>query len=100
MKHYIPISATFNLLNYVNVTPSVNFTDRMYTNKVRRQWDPNSAAVVADTTYGFYNVYDFQASVSVDTKLYGFYQPLPFLGDKVKMIRHVLSPTVYIFRRA
>ncbi len=94
MKHYIPISATFNLLNYVNVTPSVNFTDRMYTNKVRRQWDPNSAAVVADTTYGFYNVYDFQASVSVDTKLYGFYQPLPFLGDKVKMIRHVFTPTV------
>lgn len=94
MKHYIPISATFNMLNYVNVTPSVNFTDRMYTNKIRRQWDPNAAAVVADTTYGFYNVYDFQASVSVDTKLYGFYQPLPFLGDKVKMIRHVLTPSV------
>lgn len=94
MKHYIPISATFNMLNYVNVTPSVNFTDRMYTNKIRRQWDPNAAAVVADTTYGFYNVYDFQASVSVDTKLYGFYQPLPFLGDKVKMIRHVFTPSV------
>lgn len=94
MKHYIPVSATFNMLNYVNVTPSVNFTDRMYTNKIRRQWDPNAAAVVADTTYGFYNVYDFQASVSVDTKLYGFYQPLPFLGDKVKMIRHVLTPSV------
>ncbi|MDE5648003.1 MAG: LPS-assembly protein LptD [Muribaculaceae bacterium] len=94
MKHYIPVSATFNMLNYVNVTPSVNLTDRMYTNKIRRQWDPNAAAVVADTTYGFYNVYDFQASVSVDTKLYGFYQPLPFLGDKVKMIRHVLTPSV------
>ena len=94
MKHYIPISATFNLLNYVNVTPSVNFTDRMYTSKIRRQWDPNAAAVVADTTYSLYNVYDFQASVSMDTKLYGFFQPLPFLGDKVKMIRHVLTPSV------
>ena len=94
MKHYIPISATFNLLNYVNVTPSVNLTDRMYTSKVRRQWDPNASAVVADTTYSLYNVYDFQASVSMDTKLYGFYQPLPFLGDKVKMIRHVLTPSV------
>ena len=94
MKHNIPISATFNLLNYVNVTPSVNLTDRMYTSKVRRQWDPNASAVVADTTYSLYNVYDFQASVSMDTKLYGFYQPLPFLGDKVKMIRHVLTPSV------
>ncbi len=94
IKHYIPISATFNLLNYVNVTPSVNLTDRMYTSKIRRQWDPNAAAVVADTTYSLYNVYDFQASVSMDTKLYGFYQPLPFLGDKVKMIRHVLTPSI------
>lgn len=94
MKHSVPVSATFNLLNYINVTPSVNLTDRMYTTKIKRQWDPNAAAVVADTTYGFYNVYDFQASVSLDTKLYGFYQPLPFMGDKVKMIRHVLTPTV------
>ena len=27
-------------------------------------------------------------------KIYGFFQPLPFLGDKVKMIRHVLTPTI------
>lgn len=30
----------------------------------------------------------------MDTKIYGFFQPLPFLGDKVKMIRHVITPTV------
>lgn len=94
MKHSLPISATFNVLKYINITPSVSLTDRMYTNKVRRQWDPNASAEVADTTYGFYNVWDFSASVSLDTKLYGFYQPLPFLGDKVKMIRHVFTPTI------
>ncbi len=94
MKHSLPISATFNVLKYINITPSVSLTDRMYTNKVRRQWDPNASAEVLDTTYGFYNVWDFSASVSLDTKLYGFYQPLPFLGDKVKMIRHVFTPTI------
>ncbi|MDE6581338.1 MAG: LPS-assembly protein LptD, partial [Duncaniella sp.] len=94
MKHSLPISATFNVLKYINITPSVSLTDRMYTNKVRRQWDPNASAEVMDTTYGFYNVWDFSASVSLDTKLYGFYQPLPFLGDKVKMIRHVFTPTI------
>ena len=66
----------------------------MYTSKVRRQWDPNASVEVCDTSYSFYNVWDFMASVSLDTKLYGFYQPLPFLGDKVKMIRHVLTPTI------
>lgn len=94
MKHSIPISATFNVLKYINITPSISLTDRMYTTKVRRQWDPNASAEVLDTTYSFYNVWDFSGSVSLDTKIYGFFQPLPFLGDKVKMIRHVLTPTV------
>lgn len=94
MKHSVPVSATFSLFNYINLTPSLQLTDRMYTQKVRRQWDPNASAEVCDTTYSLYNVWDFQAAVSLDTKLYGFYKPLPFLGDKVKMIRHVLTPTV------
>lgn len=94
MKHTVPISATFNLFKYINLTPSISLSDRMYTNKVRRQWDPNAAAEVCDTTYNFYNVWDFNAAVSLDTKLYGFYKPMKFLGDKVKMIRHVLTPTV------
>ncbi len=94
MKHTVPISATFPLLTYINVTPSISLTDRMYTQKVRRQWDPAAAAEVADTTYSFYNVWDFNASISLDTKIYGFWQPLGFLGKKVKMIRHVLTPTV------
>lgn len=94
MKHSIPISATFNLFKYINLTPSVSLNDRMYSSKVRRQWDPAAAAEVCDTTYSLYNVWDFNASVSLDTKIYGFFQPLPFLGDRVKMIRHVLTPTV------
>lgn len=94
MKHNVPISATFNIFKYINLTPQINLTDRMYTNKVRRQWDPNAAAEVCDTSYSFYNVWDFSTSVSLDTKVYGFFQPLPFLGDKVKMIRHVFTPTI------
>lgn len=94
MKHSVPISATFNVFKYFNITPSVSLTDRMYTTKVRRQWDPNASAEVLDTTYSFYNVWDFSGSVSLDTKIYGFFQPLPFLGKKVKMIRHVMTPTI------
>lgn len=94
IKHYIPISATFSLFKYINISPSVTINDRMYTSKIRRQWDPNANAEVSDTTYSFYNVFDFNASISLDTKLYGFYKPMRFLGDKVQMIRHVLTPTI------
>lgn len=94
MRHSIPISATFNLFNYINLTPSINFTDRMYTTKVRRQWDPNASVEVCDTSYSLYNVYDFQASVSLDTKIYGFWRPIGPLAKKVTMIRHVMTPSV------
>lgn len=94
MRHSIPISATFNLFKYINLTPSINLNDRMYTTKVRRDWDPNASVEVCDTSYSLYNVWDFTTSMSLDTKVYGFFQPLPFLGDKVKMIRHVMTPSV------
>ena len=94
MSHNVPISATFTLFKYINLTASVNFTDRMYSNKIMRDWDPQASAVVNDTVYGFYNVYDFNAGVSMQTKLYGFYTPMKFLGDAVKQIRHVLTPSV------
>lgn len=94
MRHTIPISATFNVLDYINVTPSVSINDRMYTSKIRQQWDPAASAVVRDTTYSFYNIFDFSASVSLDTKIYGFFKPWKIFGDKVQMIRHVLTPTI------
>ena len=48
MQHTIPVSATFSLFKYLNISPSFNFTDRMYTNRIMQQWDPQSAAVVRD----------------------------------------------------
>ena len=93
MKHSIPISASFSLLNYINVTPSFNFTDRMYTYKVRRSWDEKKQTELRDTTYGFHNVYDYNLSLSASTKLYGMYYPL--IGrKKVQAIRHVLTPSL------
>ena len=94
MKHSVPISATFNVFNYINITPSLSLTDRMYTTKVRRSWDEEQAIERMDTTYNFYNVWDFNASVSMDTKVYAFFQPLGFIGKKIKMVRYVLTPSV------
>lgn len=94
MRHSLPVSATFSIFKYINVSPSITINDRMYSSKIKREWDPNANVEVADTTYGFYNVFDFNTSISLDTKLYGFWKPMKFLGDKVQMIRHVLTPTV------
>ncbi|MEQ2514253.1 putative LPS assembly protein LptD [Barnesiella intestinihominis] len=94
MYHNIPISATFNVFKYLNLTASFNFTDRMYTNKVMREWDTQQSKIVQDTTYGFYNVFNYYGSLSVDTKLYGFYKPWKIFGDKVQAIRHIFTPSI------
>lgn len=94
MSHTMPINATFNVFKYFNITPNVTLNDRMYTSKIRRMWDPNASAEVQDTTYNFYNIFDFNFSISLNTKVYGFFKPMKFLGDKLQMIRHVLTPTI------
>ncbi len=95
MQHQIPISANFTLFNYINLNPSFNFTDRMYTNKVTKSWDEARQMEVADTTYGFHNVYNWNLSLSASTKLYGFWVPnRKLFGDKIQAIRHVITPQV------
>lgn len=95
MKHSIPVSASFNVLNYINVTPSFNYTERWYTNRVEQTWDDQSRQVARDTIYGFNRVYDYNLSLSANTKIYGFYTPWRKLfGDKIQTIRHVITPSV------
>lgn len=95
VKHSIPISATFTAFKYINITPSFNYTERWYSYKIDRSWDEERMRERRDTTYGFNRVYNYNLAISANTKLYGFYKPIKAIfGDKVQMIRHVLSPSV------
>ncbi len=95
MRHNIPISASFNILKYINVTPTLNYTERWYTNKVMQSWDDVNNQVVRDTIYGFNRVFDYNLTLSANTKLYGMYTPHPkVFGKKLKVVRHVLTPSV------
>lgn len=95
MRHQLPISANFQLFKYLNLTTSFRFTDRMYFQKIRQDWDQKRQTVVRDTTQGFYNVYDYDLSLSLNTKLYGFYKPMKWAGGKkIQAIRHVFTPSV------
>jgi len=95
MQHRIPIEGNFTLFSYVNVTPNFSLTDRTYSHKESRSWDERNQTEVRDTTYGFYNVYNWSLSLSANTKLYGFWIPnRKLFGDKIQAIRHVLTPSV------
>ena len=96
MNHNIPISATFTLFKYLQVSPSVNYTERWYTRKINQQYNEvehKLEALPGDTLNGFYRVSNYSASLSLSTKLYGMYKPL-FAKKKEIQIRHVLTPQV------
>lgn len=92
MKHTIPVSATFSVLDYLNITPSFNYTERWYTSKIREGINPETKTFhPVDTINGFYRVYDFMASLNFQTKLYGMFTPVFY--DKAQ-IRHVFTPSI------
>lgn len=93
MRHSIPVEATFSLFKYINVTPSFQYTERWYTRKVMQHYDYTLKEAVKDTINGFNRVYDYNMSVSMNTKLYGMYKPL-FMKSKEITIRHVVTPSV------
>lgn len=95
INHNIPISASFNVLKYINISPSASYTERWYFKRVDQSWDEENNEVKMDTTNGFYRVYNFNVGVSASTKLYGFFIPnRKIFGDKIDRFRHVLTPSI------
>lgn len=100
MRHNIPVSATFSLFDFIQVSPSINYTERWYTGAHKQAWDPIAKRnVPVDTVMGFKRIYDYNASLSAQTKLYGMYTPWKIFGDKVQAIRHVFSPSISLSYR-
>lgn len=94
MQHTVPISATYNF-GFLNISSSVNYIERWFTSKVNQEYDIMQRRLApVDTTYGFYRVYNYNASVSASTTLYGFFKPWSVFGDKVKMLRHRVEPSL------
>ena len=96
VQHTIPVQASFNVLNYINITPSFNYNERWYFKKVDRQWNPTTnTAEELDPEYGFYRLYDYTTALSFSTTLYGMWQVREkYKNFKLQAIRHTFSPSI------
>ena len=95
IKHNIPINATFQLFNFINITPSFNYTERWYFKKINQDWNEVTGKVVNDTVHGFHRVYNYNVSLSANTTLYGFYKPASFIkNSRIHTVRHVFKPSL------
>ncbi|TVR80240.1 MAG: LPS-assembly protein LptD [Chitinophagaceae bacterium] len=100
----VPISTSFNLFNYLNIEPSIQYNQRMYFETIEKTWDPTmviigeeapldtlDGRVITDTIPGIRAPADFSFSLSANTRLYGMFN---FGDGNIKAIRHIFSPTL------
>ena len=95
IQHKIPISTSFNLWNYINVSPSFNYTARWYFREIDQTFDPTAPNNIRrDTTYTFRHVDDYNLALSATTKIYGTYDLTRYQKFPLKMVRHTITPTI------
>ncbi|HNX54999.1 MAG TPA: putative LPS assembly protein LptD [Prolixibacteraceae bacterium] len=98
-QHNIPITLpSFNLLKYINLSPSFSYSERWYTSYINKTYVPNNtyspkfaSNVAIDTVYSFRRNYNYAYSLSASTNIYGTYT-MSNPNWKVKAIRHKITP--------
>ena len=94
VEHSIPVSSSFTLFKYINFTPSFNYTERWYFKRQMQEWNPTTNKVEKlDPEYGFYRIYNYNASISANTTIYGMWQ-MKKKTAKVQAVRHTITPSI------
>lgn len=94
VEHSIPVSSSFTLFKYINFTPSFNYTERWYFKRQMQEWNPQTNQIdKLDPEYGFYRIYNYNASVSLNTTIYGMWQ-MKSKTAKVQAVRHTITPSI------
>ncbi|WPP53389.1 putative LPS assembly protein LptD [Catalinimonas niigatensis] len=90
-EHSIPISTSFNMLNYFTVSPSFNYEELWYLKELDYQYDSIINRVNINEIPGFSRASSWNSSVGVNTRLYGLFN---FKGEKLQAIRHTVIPSL------
>ena len=94
VEHSLPISTSINLFKYINISPSFNYSERWYFSRQHQQWNPETNQVeTLDPEYGFYRIYNYNASVSFNTTVYGMWQ-MKKKTARVQAVRHTITPSL------
>lgn len=94
VSHRIPISTTFRILNNINVSPALSYSENWYFRRFKFNTVNYTAgdSINADTTNGFYRVYNYNASVSLNTRMYGTFYTRR--SKKIEAFRHTINPNI------
>ncbi|MBK5286160.1 MAG: LPS-assembly protein LptD, partial [Bacteroidia bacterium] len=91
IEHNIPISTSFKVLKFFNLSPSVNYAEHWYFYNILKHYDGEQLKVITDTTRKFSAARDFSFTTSLSTRIYGMFE---FSKSPIAAIRHVMSPSI------
>ncbi len=90
VHHSIPLSASYTILRYVNMSFSVNYNEYWINEQLYERWNAAKNKIDSTDNHGFYTARDFNAGVNFSTRIYGMKM---FRHGSLKGIRHVLTPS-------
>jgi lipopolysaccharide export system protein LptA len=94
IRHSMPIGYSFKALKYLTVSPSINYEEKWYFEKLSWEYDiinNRPTLVASDTIKEFNRIANYSFSTGINTRLYGTYF---FNQGKVKAIRHIINPNI------
>jgi len=93
VRHNIPLSTSFKLLKFLTVSPSINYDERWYFEKLDWSYNDSTKVFTSTKINEFNRVYNYGGGVSLTTRIYGMYLAKN-QNRKLKAIRHVINPSV------
>ena len=74
MRHTIPTSFSFKALRHFTLSPSFNYEEKWYGEKLKWGYNSDSTLLVkTDTLHQFSRVANYSVSAALTTRIYGIY---------------------------
>lgn len=93
MRHTVPLSTSFKLFKFFTVSPSINYEERWYFEKLNWNYNELTKKFVADTINQFNRVYNYSGGAGMNTRIYGTYLAKNPKA-KIRAIRHIINPSI------
>ncbi len=87
----VPLSASYTVLRYINMSFSANYNEYWLTEKLQRGYSATDGKVDTIRSAGFYTARDYSAGINFSTRIYGLKL---FKKGTLRGIRHVITPSV------
>ncbi len=91
VHHSVPVSASYTVLRYINMSFSANYNEYWVNDHLIQQYSTTDRKIDSVDNSGFYTSREFDAGVNFSTRIYGMKL---FKKGNLRGIRHVMTPSI------